>query len=59
MTGAFAVRYTDAARDDLLRLFDFLLERANTVEDFAAAQLENGSVVNIVAVRHQIEDDYY
>lgn len=106
MTGEFAVRYTDAARDDLLRLFDFLLERAKTVEDFEAAQLaintittgvevhltrspfiyrkvgespfrreliipfrasgyvvlyeiEDGSSVNIVAVRHQLEDDYY
>ena len=106
MTGEFAVRYTDAARDDLLRRFDFLLERAKTVEDFDAAQLainaittevevhlsrspfiyrkvgqspfrreliipfrasgyvvlyeiEDGSSVNIVAVRHQLEDDYY
>ena len=106
MTGAFEVRYTDAARDDLLRLFDFLLERANTVEDFDAAQLaidaitaeveghlthspfiyrkvgdspfrreliipfracgyvvpyeiEEGSSVNVLAVRHQFEDDYY
>jgi plasmid stabilization system protein ParE len=106
MTGEFEVRYTDAARDDLLRLFDFLLDRANTVEDFDAAQLaidvitaeveghlarspfiyrkvgdspfrreliipfrafgyvvlyeiEDGSNVNILAVRHQLEDDYY
>jgi plasmid stabilization system protein ParE len=34
----FAVRYTDAARDDLLRLLDFLLDRAQTAEDFDAAQ---------------------
>lgn len=39
MRGDFAVRYTDSARDDLLRLFDFLLDRAQTVEDFDAAQL--------------------
>ena len=38
MSDRFAIRYTDAARDDLLRLFDFLLEQASTVEDFDAAQ---------------------
>lgn len=106
MTGGFEVRYTDAARDDLLRLFDFLLERAQTAEDFDAAQLaidtlreqigvqlsrspfifrkaaespflrelvipvglvgyvalyevEAGRVVNVLAVRHQREDDYH
>ena len=35
----FEVRYTNAARDDLLRLFDFLLYRAKTEEDFESAQL--------------------
>ena len=106
MKGGFEVRYTDAARDDLLRLFDFLVMRAETVEDFDAAQLavdsiraavevhlssspfifrkvtespflrelvipfrrdgyvalyeiEGKSAVNILAVRHQIEDDYH
>ena len=106
MKGGFEVRYTDAARDDLLRLFDFLLLGAETIEDFDAAQLaidtirievenhlsstpfifrkagqspfvrqlvipfrgagyvalyeiENDSAVNIIAVRHQIEDDYH
>jgi len=34
----FRVRYTQAARDDLLRLFDFLLERAQTAEDLGRAQ---------------------
>ena len=38
MKATLEVRYTDAARDDLLRLFDFLLERARTIEDFDAAQ---------------------
>ncbi|BDT66288.1 hypothetical protein os1_04470 [Comamonadaceae bacterium OS-1] len=38
MTDHFDVRYTDAARDDLLRLWDFLLDRARTAEDFDAAQ---------------------
>jgi plasmid stabilization system protein ParE len=34
----FEVRYAEAARQDLLRLFDFLLEQARTTEDFDAAQ---------------------
>jgi len=102
----FAVRYTDAARDDLLRLFDFLLERAQTAEDFELAQraldavaeaierqlgrtpfiyrkagaspflreliipfghtgyvvlyeVRDASTVDILAVRHQREDDYH
>ena len=38
MSSAFAIRYADSARDDLLRLFDFLIERARTVEDFDSAQ---------------------
>ena len=48
MTGAFEVRYTDAARNDLIRLFDFLLERAQTVEDLDAAQLAIDSVTAAV-----------
>lgn len=106
MQDEFEVRYTDAARDDLIRLFDFLLERAQTAEDFAAAQsaidhltnfveghlsrspfiyrklgqspflrelivpfrgagyvvlyeIEGGATVNVLAVRHQLEDDYH
>lgn len=106
MTGTFRVRYTDAAREDLLRLFDPLLDRAQTVEDFDDAQrtidalkvsvehqlnvspliyrkagqspflrelivpvrrtgyvalyeIEAAGLVNIVAVRHQLEDDYH
>ncbi len=106
MTGDFEIRYTESARDDLLRLFDFLLDRAQSAEEFDAAQLaidtitteveghlsrapfifrkagqspflrelvipfrsagyvvlyeiEDGSTVNIQAVRHQLEDDYH
>lgn len=106
MRDRFKVRYTEAARDDLLRLFDFLLDRAETVEDFDAAQdtidhlradiedhlsrapfifrkagdspflrelivpsrragyvvlyaIEGSSIVNVLAVRHQLEDDYH
>lgn len=104
--GGFEVRYTPAARDDLLRLFDFLLERAQTAADFDAAQeaidaihaavqrqlsrspfiyrkagsspflreliipfgsagyvalyeIEDADTVNILAIRHQLEDDYH
>ncbi len=39
MNAPFEVRYSDSAREDLFRLFDFLLERARTVEDFDLAQL--------------------
>lgn len=106
MSTAFEVHYSESARDDLLRLFDFLLERAKTAEDFALAQraldvirdtverslsrapfvyrkagqspflrellisfgasgyvalyeIENASRVRILAVRHQLEDDYH
>jgi plasmid stabilization system protein ParE len=104
--GPFEVRYTDAAQDDLLRLFDFLLEGAQTIEELDAAQtavdalrtaiqnhlsrtpfiyrkagesafvreliipfghsgyvalfeVEGADSVNILAVRHQLEDDYH
>ena len=104
--GPFEVRYTAAAREDVLRLFEFLLERAQTLEDFDAAQaaidalrnavqnhlsrtpfiyrkagdnafvreliipfgntgyvalfeIEGAATVNILAVRHQLEDDYH
>ena len=106
MKGTFQVRYTKAARDELLRLFDFPLDRALTVEDFDLAQraidtiteeveghlsrspfifrkagqspflrelviafgssgyvalyeIQNAKTVNILAVRHQLEDDYH
>jgi plasmid stabilization system protein ParE len=102
----FTVRYTDSAREDLIRLFDFLLDRAQTAEDFATAQraiqtiqqaieyslsrapfvyrkagdnpflrellipfqsagfvalyeIQNATHVTILAVRHQLEDDYH
>lgn len=102
---SFAVRYSAAARDDLIRLYDFLLERASTAEDLELAEralnaittavdslgrspiiyrkagqspflrellipfghsgyvalfeIEDASTVTILAVRHQLEDDYY
>lgn len=104
--GEFKLRYTDAARDDLNRLFDFLLDRAQSAEDFDDAQraidnlvdaiegqlsrspfiyrkagespfrrelivpsraagyvvlyeIEDRHTITIVAVRHQLEDDYH
>ena len=106
MSAAFEVRYSDAAREDLFRLFDFLLERAQTVEDFDSAQLavdairdtverslsrapfiyrkagdspflrellipfrgagyvalyeiKDAAQVTVLALRHQLEDDYH
>ena len=35
---SFDVRFSAAAEDDLARLFDFLLDRAETFEDLALAQ---------------------
>jgi plasmid stabilization system protein ParE len=38
MSSGFEVRYTETAREDLLRLFDFLLAAAQSSEDLDAAQ---------------------
>ena len=46
----FEVRFSVAAVDDLERLFDFLLERAETVEDLDLAQSA------IEAVRSAVEN---
>ena len=106
MSGAFDVRYAESAREDLLRLFDYLLDRAKTAEDFDSAQLaidvirgaverslsrapftyrkagdspflrellipfgragfvalyeiKDATHVTVLAVRHQLEDDYH
>lgn len=102
---SFAVRYSAGARDDLIRLYQFLLDRASTVEDLDMAEralnaitssvdslgrspfiyrkagqspflrellipfghggyvalfeIEDASTVTILAVRHQLEDDYH
>ena len=39
MSAPFEVLYADSAREDLIRLFDFLLDRAKTAEDFDSAQV--------------------
>jgi plasmid stabilization system protein ParE len=106
VNAGFTVLYADAARQDLLRLFDFLLERARTAEDFEVAQhtidairdavqhrlgrapfvyrkaglspffrelliplrstgyvvlyeIKDAGHVVVLAVRHQLEDDYH
>jgi len=101
----FRVRYSKAAQDDLERLYEHLLDRAETVEDLDVAEealgaiegavlglrrspficrkatddpflrepvipfshsgyvalfeIENSVTVTILAVRHQLEDDYH
>lgn len=102
---SFVVRYSSSARDDLVRLYGYLLDRATTVEDVDLAEqalaaitgaveslrrapfiyrkagddpflrvllipfgssgyvalfeIEDASTVTILAVRHQLEDDYH
>lgn len=50
----FEVRFSAAAADDLERLFDFLLERAQTVEDLdlaqSAVETVRSAVENLLAV---------
>ena len=102
---SFVVRYSASARDDLKRLYEYLLDRATSVEELDLAELalgtvigsvdslgrspfvyrkagpspflrallipfgnsgyvalfeiEDASTVTILAVRHQLEDDYH
>ena len=102
---SFVVRYSTSARDDLARLYEYLLDRATTVEDLDLAEralgaitgaveslryspfiyrkadddpflrellipfgqsgyvalfeIEDAGTVTILAVRHQLEDDYH
>jgi plasmid stabilization system protein ParE len=103
---SFHVRYSAAARQDLKRLYGYLIDRAQTVEDLELAEraydaivdaveyslrrwpfvcrkagssaflrellipfgsagyvalfeIEDSATVTILAVRHQLEDDYY
>lgn len=46
---SFRVLWSAAARVDLLRLHDFLLERAQTVEDLAAADLAIAAIEHAIA----------
>jgi plasmid stabilization system protein ParE len=45
---SFAVRYSAAARDDLVRLYDFLLERASTAEDLELAERALNAITTAV-----------
>jgi plasmid stabilization system protein ParE len=45
LSSGFAVRYTERAREDLLRLFDFLLDRAETDADCDDAQAVIDTIV--------------
>lgn len=102
---SFVVRYTASAKDDLARLYDYLLDRATTAGDLDLAEralmaitdaveslkrspfiyrkaaddpflrellipfgssgyvalfdIEDAATVTILAVRHQLEDDYH
>jgi plasmid stabilization system protein ParE len=102
---SFVVRYSQSARDDLVRLYEYLLDRATTAEDLDLAEralaaitgaveslkrspfiyrkadvdpflrellvpfgssgyvalfeIEDATTVTILAVRHQLEDDYH
>ncbi len=102
---SFSIRYSASARDDLKRLYDYLLDRATTLQDLDLAEralatiigsvdslgrspfiyrksgaspflrellipfgdrgyvalfeIEDASTVTILAVRHQLEDDYH
>ena len=48
----FAVRLSAGAEDDLERLFDFLLERARTLEELAEAQVTLDALR--AAIQHQL-----
>jgi plasmid stabilization system protein ParE len=102
---SFSVRYSAAAREDLTRLYEHLLERSTSAEDMALAdraldsieaavdglalapfihrkagvspflrelvipfgrsgyvalfEIEDAKTVTVLAVRHQLEDDYH
>ena len=47
--GPFEVRLADAAREDLERLFEFLLERSSSVEDLELAQRAVDAIPEVVA----------
>ena len=46
----FAVRFSQSARDDLLRLHDFLLARCETIEDLASAERAIDALVSGTAI---------
>jgi plasmid stabilization system protein ParE len=42
---SFSVRYAASAREDLNRLYDFLLERAQSADDFELAERALASII--------------
>ncbi len=45
---SFAVRYSASAQDDLARLYEYLLDRATTVEDLDLAERALGAITGAV-----------
>ena len=45
---SFVVRYSASARDDLKRLYEYLLDRATTVERLELAERAHGTLVGSV-----------
>lgn len=45
---SFVVRYSAAARDDLKRLYEYLLDRATSVEDLDLAERALGTIIGSV-----------
>ena len=54
---SFEVRFAAAAEDDLIRLFEFLLERAETTEDLDRAQ-QAIDAINSAALHHLASTPY-
>ena len=45
---SFVVRYSASARDDLKRLYEYLLDRATTVEELDLAERALGTIIGSV-----------
>ena len=45
---SFAVRYSASAQDDLARLYEYLLDRATTLEDLDLAERALGAITGAV-----------
>lgn len=54
---SYAVEFTQSAEDDLMRLYDFLLDRAETLEQLAVAE-EAVKVIHQAALSHLTTTPY-
>ena len=54
---SFEVRFAAAAEDDLIRLFEFLLERAKTAEDLDRAE-HAADAIELAALHHLASTPY-